>query len=648
MRIPQSTVEQILDRTDLVDLIDSRVKLKKAGKSYTACCPFHAEKSPSFHVNREKGFYHCFGCQASGNAIGFLMAFEHRSFIDTVTDLAQRAGIELPKSDDHDGAAFLYNKTNTAKTNKKPKKNTPQTPQRPNAIAPQPSDPFDLPAAPDWPDGTFDHPTEQHVEPEKDGNLYDLLEEIALYYQQQLQKHLPARQYCASRGLDGEACTAWRVGYAPEGWQHLEQAFPHDIDGLRLLGLLRVSEQGRDFDLLRDRLIFPIRDAKGRVVGFGGRAMNDQVKPKYINSPESVVFNKAALLYGLYESRKARAEQWLMVEGYMDVIALHQAGLAGAVAALGTAANVEHLNRLFKQDSRIILAFDGDNAGQRAAWRTLELALPILSDGRELRFLVLPAGHDPDSLIRKEGLHAFKQRVLNAPPLSDFLYATLSRQHDLNHPEGKGALMHAANLLIQQLPQQGSYKHLLRQTLREQVGLGWKKRAKQNTDQLLSFEHDCSLEQRLILFLLHYPHLSEHCDNLREWCDQQQPLGYLLHLLQQLQHSAEALPDEPEQALFFLLGAWQDEQQRQQLCQLIDQVDLGDYSDKPAQQVQLCAELALQVQQHLLRRALKTETKLATAHKINQQLTEISHKLHYRDLTSTDLANHLPAIQGSA
>ena len=316
MRIPQSTVDQILDRTDLVELIGSRIKLKKAGKNYTACCPFHQEKSPSFNVQRDKGFYHCFGCQASGNAIGFLMSYENRSFIEAINELAQRAGIELPKRDSDAAPQYKYAKGNT--TDRKP---TNKKPLQPSTAAPSPKasptqphaldqgsmgfDPFDLPSDDDQDTGSW-YPddaspisdTSPSLEPndQREGNLYDLLEDITLFYQQQLQQHAPARQYLSNRGLDGGACTDWRLGYAPTGWQHLEQQFPQDIDGLKALGLVRTSEQGREFDLLRDRVIFPIRDRKGRVVGFGGRAMDDTVKPKYINSPESAVFQKSHIL----------------------------------------------------------------------------------------------------------------------------------------------------------------------------------------------------------------------------------------------------------------------------------------------------------------------------------------------------------------
>ncbi len=642
MRVSQVIIDQVLDRTDIVDLINSRVKLKKSGKSYTACCPFHQEKSPSFHVHRDKGYYHCFGCQASGNAISFLMQHEHRSFMEALSDLAQHAGVELPKSTQDDAPQLKYQRSN-------------RVAQPPSQTTPAPTGhavPTPIPASDDedasWQalfqaestdagshtetaletEYPFD-PTDSSFAAELlDGSLYSLLEAISLFYQAQLQQHLTARQYLQGRGLDGEACTFWRLGYAPTDWQHLEKAFPHDIEGLTQLGLVRTSDKGRQFDLLRDRVIFPIRDRKGRVVGFGGRAMQDDVKPKYINSPESVVFNKSNLLYGLYEGRKQRAKQWLMVEGYMDVIALAQAGIDGAVAALGTAANVEHLASLFKFNSNLTLAFDGDPAGQNAAWRTLEIALPILTDGLELRFLVLPDKQDPDSLIRREGISRFRERIAHAPPLSDFMYDTLARQYDLTTPEGKGGLNNATQQLIQQLPAQGSYKHLLRQSIRERLGLGWRGKAKP-ASQLISFEQGCSLEEKALLLLLQYPALRPHFLPLAELLSLDSMLQQLLTLLQTDQFEQQL--DDPDQALYFILGSWPDAEQRRTLCHLLDAVDLSNYIQQPEQLDRLCQELSLQLSEQLLTRRLRGIQSLTEARAINAQLLDIRHQLHFRE-----------------
>lgn len=636
MSIPRVVIDQILDRTDLVELINSHVPLKKAGKSYTACCPFHQEKSPSFHVTRETGKYHCFGCNAGGNAITFLMEYERRDFMDVLKDLAQRARIELPERDPQ---AMREAKMRTSYTRQAPTpKSTVKTESRPNTTLEHHQD---APAADfsgmdedayfnreedsyDY-DGNFSYEPLAFDEP-KEGSLYDLVEQVAQFYEQQLTQNAAARDYFTRRGVDETTSHFWRLGYAPDHAGHLLQRFPNDLEGLKKLGLIRTSEQGRDYVLLRDRVIFPIRDVKGRVVGFGGRAMRDDIKPKYINSPESEIFYKNQILYGLYESRKARANDWLMVEGYMDVIALHQAGLAGAVASLGTATNVDHLQTLFKQNPRVTLAFDGDNAGQRAAWRTLELALPILTDGRELRFLVLPQDHDPDSLVRIEGAEGLKRRIENAPPLSDFLYETLAAQQNLSQPEGKSRLMRDAQQMIDLLPQ-GSYRRLLSQSLRDRLGLGWKGKTAQVVQHTLNFEQH-SLEDQALLLLLHYPMQAEALEELHELADETQPLGRALKLIAQFRAD---LPDDAEQALYFLLGAWADDRERLWLCQLLDSVNIQTLNAEPAHLEGLCQELALQLCEKYLNRRLKMTTSLSDAKKINERLTDVRRKIQFRE-----------------
>ncbi|NOZ96241.1 MAG: toprim domain-containing protein, partial [Gammaproteobacteria bacterium] len=468
MAIPQHTIDQILDRTDLVELIGQRVKLKKTGRSYSGCCPFHQEKTPSFHVYRDKGYYHCFGCQANGNAIRFLMDIDSRNFIDVMQELSSKAGIELPK-DNFDNKKLSYKRT--------PQKLEPKAIAAPEVTSPaitqQDQDPnqafadaanLAMPVYLDDPFSQFDSTLSPFEDIPQEGNLYDLLENVAQFYERQLPHSKKAQSYFKQRGLTTETIQFWRLGYAPEDWQHLEKAFPQDIDGLKKVGLIRSSDNGRDFDLLRERVIFPIRDQKGRVVGFGGRALNDEIKPKYINSPDSDIFHKNQLLYGLYEGRKLKAHDWLMVEGYMDVIALQQYGVYGAVATLGTASNADHLTTLFKQNPRITIAFDGDAAGQKAARRTLEIALPLLNDGRELKFFVLPHEHDPDSLIRREGLESFNRLLDQAPLLSDFVFAHLTGQHDISSPEGKSLVMGELKALTELLPKHGSFRYLLTQS----------------------------------------------------------------------------------------------------------------------------------------------------------------------------------------
>ena len=317
MAIPQHTIDQILDRTDIVDVIGQFVKLKKTGRTYSGCCPFHQEKSPSFHVYRDKQYFHCFGCQANGNAIRFLMDIGSRNFVEVMKDLSSQTGIELPK-DNTDSNKLKY-KREAAKPKIVPAQTAPQTqPQQNNAPTENNNaastasfDPFAefQTVEQDFygdPFASFEHLPMAEVQ--QDGNLYDLLENIAQFYERQLPNSPSAQQYFKQRGLTAETIAYWRLGYAPEDWQHLEKAFPQDIVGLKLLGLIRTSDSGRDFDLLRERVIFPIRDTKGRVVGFGGRALNDEIKPKYINSPDSEVFHKNQLLYGLYgaASRKPK------------------------------------------------------------------------------------------------------------------------------------------------------------------------------------------------------------------------------------------------------------------------------------------------------------------------------------------------------
>ena len=646
MSIPRAVIDQVIDRTDLVELINSHIPLKKAGKNYTACCPFHQEKSPSFSVSRETGKYHCFGCNAGGNAISFLMEYERRDFMDVLKDLAQRARVELPERDPQ---AMREAKMRTSYTRQAPPpapvKQSNQTPNRTpkndgSSEAPQADfsgieDDSYFNGAMNQNDGGYDfnnsYPNDFDDQPvlldePKEGSLYDLVEQVAQFYEHQLTQHTSARDYFSKRGVDETTSQFWRLGYAPDHPQHLYKRFPNDIEGLKKLGLIRTSEQGREYILLRDRVIFPIRDPKGRVVGFGGRAMRDDIKPKYINSPESEIFYKNQILYGMYESRKVRANDWLMVEGYMDVIALHQAGLAGAVAALGTATNVDHLQTLFKQSARVTLAFDGDNAGQRAAWRTLELSLPILTDGRELRFLVLPADHDPDSLVRIEGAAGLKRRIENAPPLSDFLYETLAAQHNLTQPEGKSRLMRDAQQMIDLLPE-GSYRRLLSQSLRERLGLGWKGKTAQIVQNTINFEQ-CSLEDQALLLLLHYPMQAEALEELHELVDETLPIGRALKLI--AQYRAD-LPDDAEQALYFLLGAWPDDRERLWLCQLLDRVNIQSLNAEPLHLEGFCQELALQLCDQYLNQHLQTSTSLVERQKFKDQLNALRRKRTFRE-----------------
>ncbi|MEG0827638.1 MAG: CHC2 zinc finger domain-containing protein [Acinetobacter sp.] len=633
MAIPQHTIDQILDRTDIVDLIGQRVKLKKTGRTYSGCCPFHQEKSPSFHVYRDKQYFHCFGCQANGNAIRFLMDIDGRNFVDVMKDLSSQTGIELPK-DNHDSKKLLYKRiANKPDVEKKVQAKTHQTITQTTSTpsdATASFDPFEQFQNTDDPFASFEQFSDSSNEPNQEGNLYDLLENIAQFYERQLPHSQTAQQYFKQRGLSRDTIQYWRLGYAPEDWQHLEKAFPYDIEGLRQLGLIRTSDKGRDFDLLRDRVIFPIRDAKGRVVGFGGRALNDEIKPKYINSPDSEVFHKNQLLYGLYEGRKQKAQEWLMVEGYMDVIALQQYGIYGAVATLGTASNTEHLNILFKQNSRITIAFDGDAAGQKAARRTLEIALPLLNDGRELKFFVLPNDHDPDSLIRREGIENFHRLLQQAPLLSDFVFAHLSQHHDVTKPEGKSQVMGELRQLTELLPKQGSYRYLLQQFFREKLGFNRKWQPQVSNDASLSFSTKIDAEEYVIAILMNHPYLYIHFEPLRALIPHDHLLFKILNIFNTI---FDELPEDIELSQYYVLGGCAA--YHHALHNILLQANVSDYTSSPEQADKLAEDFSIKLQYQYLKQRLKSKkfTDIAEMRNLKHQIYEIDRK---RSLTLVD------------
>ncbi|QIO09518.1 DNA primase [Acinetobacter lanii] len=639
MAIPQHTIDQILDRTDIVDLIGQRVKLKKSGRTYSGCCPFHQEKSPSFHVYRDKQYYHCFGCQANGNAIRFLMDIDSRNFIDVMKDLANQTGIELPK-DNIDSKKLSYKreavkaKAVAPSHNKKQANSSSSTAPKPDTntqvIDPAPAfdvDPFEaFQNFPEFDDSAFGFDPEFNpgiqAPIEQDGNLYDLLENVAQYYEKQLPHSHVAQHYFRHRGLGAETIKYWRLGYAPEDWQHLEKAFPQDIEGLKLLGLIRTSDSGRDFDLLRERVIFPIRDAKGRVVGFGGRALNDEIKPKYINSPDSEVFHKNQLLYGLYEGRKLKAQNWLMVEGYMDVIALQQAGIPGAVATLGTASNADHLSTLFKQNNQITIAFDGDAAGQKAARRTLDIALPLLNDGRELKFFIMPKEHDPDSLVRKEGLETFNRLWQQAPLLSDFIFALLSQQYEVTTPEGKSQVMAELNQLTDLLPKHGSYRYLIRQFFKEKLGFNKKWQPQVNLDASLSFNIRTKDEDFAVAMLMHHPYLYIHFEVLRALMPADELLAQILAKFDSIY---DDLPDDQELATYYVLGACSA--YHLELSEIMQRTNIQVLTQAPEMADKLASECSLSLQEKFLRQKLKKPSSLSESRYLRQQLNELTKKI---------------------
>ena len=420
--IPQSFIDDLLNRSDIVEVVGSRIHLKKAGKNYTARCPFHKEKTPSFSVSPDKQFYYCFGCGAGGNALGFIMDHDSLDFPQAVEDLAKRAGMEVPRED--------------------------------SGGARKPRQPVDSP-------------------------LYPLLDAAAEYYRQALKNH-PARkaavEYLKSRGLSGVIARDFSLGFAPPGWDNLMKHLGGDsLQHKAMLDaglLIENTETGRSYDRFRDRVMFPIRDSRGRIIAFGGRVLGDD-KPKYLNSPETPVFHKGQELYGLFEARKANRDldEIMVVEGYMDVIALAQQGLRNAVATLGTATSDEHLKRLFRIVPSVLFCFDGDAAGRKAAWRALEATLPNLQDGRRARFLFLPEGEDPDSLVRREGTDAFLARIQQqSQPLADYFFQQLSEEADPRSLEGKAHLATLAAPLIEKIPG-SNLRTLMRQRLAEITGL---------------------------------------------------------------------------------------------------------------------------------------------------------------------------------
>jgi DNA primase len=415
-RIPQPFIDEVVARSDIVEIIGASVPLKKSGREYKACCPFHNEKSPSFWVSPEKQFYHCFGCGAHGTVVGFLMQYEKLGFLDAIADLAQRAGLELPREA--------------------------QAPHETGGI-----------------------------------DLYQVMANASRFFEQNAKDSGRAQDYLAKRSIDAPTCAKFALGYAPDSWNALLNRFGgSDEERHRLLqaGLIierdaRAGQSTGFYDRFRDRVMFPIRDARGRVLGFGGRVI-DQGEPKYLNSPETPLFHKGRELYGIYEARQARSDfkRLLIVEGYMDVVRLHQAGITYAVATLGTATTQEHLNKIFRLTSELIFCFDGDPAGLKAAWRALENALPLARDGRELKFMFLPEGHDPDTLIAAEGARGFEERLKGAVPLSEYLVRQLIAQVDLEHVDGRAKLAAIAAPLFRRMPD-GVYRELLLDRLAAEI-----------------------------------------------------------------------------------------------------------------------------------------------------------------------------------
>jgi DNA primase len=389
-RIPQHFIDELLSRIDIVDIVDAYVPLKKGGKNHQACCPFHDEKTPSFTVSQQKQFYHCFGCGANGSAISFLMEYLHMGFVEAIEDLASRAGMEIPRE------AIQASQSNNKTT-----------------------------------------------------ELYELMELVTQFYCKQLRQHPEASkavEYLKNRGISGEIAAEYELGFAPSGWDNLMKELGRSDESskrLASIGAVIEKDQGGYYDRFRERITFPIRDQRGRAIGLGGRVLGDD-KPKYLNSPETPIFHKGRELYGLYQARKVLKDVdcLFVVEGYMDVIALAQFDIKNAVASLGTAATPEHLEKMFRMTNKVVFCFDGDEAGKKAAWRGLENSLPLLKDDKQVYFMFLPEGEDPDTFVRDKGKDAFLDIHIQIP-LSEFLFSTVSEGIDLNSPEGQASITKA-------------------------------------------------------------------------------------------------------------------------------------------------------------------------------------------------------------
>ena len=411
--IPQDFIDDLIARADIIEVLGRRIQLKKAGREFKACCPFHDEKTPSFTVSPSKGFYHCFGCGAHGTAIGFLMEFDHMSFVEAIEALASMMGVDVPR-DESDRPARRYDE------------------------------------------------------------LFSLMGSVENHWQACLRDNSSAVDYLKQRGIDGATAKRFGIGYAPDSWSDVLDKFGKTSEAAeRLLatGLVIRKDNGKHYDRFRDRIMFPIRDARGRTIGFGGRALGDG-EPKYLNSPETVLFHKGRELYGLYEARQAlrQIDQLVVVEGYMDVVALSRHGIDFSIATLGTATTSDHLDRIFRLTDNVVFSFDGDRAGRAAAWRALENALPQVREGRQIRFVFLPEKHDPDSYVNEYGSDAFMQAIDEGVALSDFLIGELSSQVDMTTIDGKARLAELAKPLVNNIPP-GVYRELLVDSLADTVGL---------------------------------------------------------------------------------------------------------------------------------------------------------------------------------
>ncbi len=515
-RIPQEFIDDLVARADIVEIVGRRVELKKAGREYKACCPFHDEKTPSFTVSPTKGFYHCFGCGAHGTAVGFLMEYDHLDFPDAIEALASSMGVEVPRDES-------------------------------------------------------DRPSRRYDE------LFELMSAVSRHWQAALPEHPAAVDYLKGRDVDGATAKRYGIGFAPDGWSGLIDTFgqaPEKLERLLAAGLVIRKDNGRHYDRFRDRIMFPIRDSRGRTIAFGGRAMGDG-EPKYLNSPETVLFHKGRELYGLFEARQAlrHIDRLVVVEGYMDVVALARNGIQFAVATLGTATTAEHLNLLFRLTDKVDFCFDGDRAGRKAAWRAMETALPLIRDGRQVHFVFLPEGHDPDTYVNEHGTQAFIDLLDGGVAMSDYLIEELASQVELDTVDGRARLAEIAKPLLGRVTT-GVYRELLLQSLADKVGLSASKlddmiapSAQPKRPEAITARRSAgsgkgpSVVRRAITLLLNNPACGEALDSTRLAGVDRPGVDLLVKLI-------ETTQSEPTISTAGLLERWRHDEQGRHLGKL--------------------------------------------------------------------------------
>ncbi len=544
-RIPDAFIDDLLARTDIVEVISTRVPLKRQGKEYSSRCPFHDERSASFTVSPTKQFYHCFGCGAHGTAISFLMNYDRLEFLDAVDELAKRAGMEVPRDTQQRNAA----------------------------------------------------------QQDDSRDLYAALDAATRFFQKHLDGSSKAQDYLQGRGVDADTRARFSIGFAPDGYSALKDALGTDERRMKLLdraGLFSKNDRGHVYDKFRDRVMFPIFDRRGRVIAFGGRVLEKDDGPKYLNSPETALFHKGRELYGLWQVRQAhqKIERLIVVEGYMDVVSLFQFGVTQAVATLGTATTPEHAELLFRNAPDVYFCFDGDNAGRKAGWRALESVLPRMKDGRQAFFLFLPDGEDPDTIVRKEGAAAFDERLKQATPLSQFFFDEMSKEINLNTLDGRARLAERARPMLAQIPD-GAFGDLMRQQLARMTGVGAgassAAAAPSAPPRQVTPTHKRSLVRSAIAILLQQPSLAAGIENHRDFAGLRLPgVELLLELI-------ELVQQRPEITTGALLEHYAEREEQASLHKLAAQELPGD-AQIWAQELH---DVAVQLEQQLVRQRIE-------------------------------------------